>query len=105
MLLKNNKRVVCKDGFSVSIQADEGKYCEPRVDNATYTSVELGYPSEGDWIIAKYAEQPNHPTETVYGYVPVETVYLLLTKHGGVESGEVPKGVPVYENTHPRRER
>ena len=42
------------------------------------------------------AENPSAPTETVYGYVPVSDVYLLISKHGGVVSGEVPLGVPVY---------
>ena len=51
----------------------------------------------------QYAEDKDEPTATVYGYVPVDTVYLLLTKHGGVVSGEVPKGIPVYDNQFPRQ--
>ena len=91
-------RVTCKSGFSVSIQAGETKYSQPRSneEGTIYSSVELGFPSQGDFIISQYAENPSAPTETVYGYVPVEDVYLLLTKHGGVVSGEVPLGVPVY---------
>tara|TARA_Y100001938_G_C8071542_1_gene423389 strand:- start:334 stop:498 length:165 start_codon:yes stop_codon:yes gene_type:complete len=51
----------------------------------------------------EYAEDRTQPRKTVYGYVPVDTVYLLLTKHGGVVSGEVPKGVPVYGEKFPRQ--
>ena len=53
--------------------------------------------------IMEYAEDKTQPRKTCYGYVPVDTVYLLLTKHGGVVSGEVPKGVPVYGEQFPRQ--
>jgi len=102
--MNHHEKVICKDGFSVSIQASKGNYCEPRIDDADlWSSVELGYPSQADWLITKYAEDKDTPTKTVYGWVPVHTVYLLLTKHGGVTSGEVPKGVPVYSQSHPKK--
>ena len=102
--MKRYKRVKCKDGFSVSIQASRSDYCSPRIDDAwEYAEVELGYPSQPDWLIMEYAEDETQPVKTVYGYVPVETVYLLLTKHGGVVEGEVPKGVPVYSEQFPRQ--
>ncbi len=101
--MKQHKKVTCEDGFTVSIQASSGNYCEPRIDDADFwESVELGYPSQADYLIIGYAEDKDTPTETVYGWVPVHTVYLLLTKHGGVVSGEVPKGVPVYGKLFPR---
>ena len=101
---KLNKRIICNDGFEVSVQANEGAYCFPRIDGAeSYTEVEVGYPSEKDDLIMKYAEQPSQPTETVYAYVPVEIVYLLLTKHGGIKSGEVPKGVLYYQDNYASR--
>lgn len=94
-----NRRVVCKDGYSISIQAHDGAYCQPRISGAdAYSSVELGYPSQSDSLIDHLAEpcEPNDPTESVYGYVDVYTVYLLLTKHRGVIEGDIPAGVPVY---------
>ena len=95
-MAKRNRRVVCKDGYSVSIQAHDGAYCHPRKDGALrYSEVELGYPNQSDSLIDHLAETPNL-TDTVYGYVPVNTVYLLLTKHKGVIEGDVPAGVPVY---------
>ena len=42
----------------------------------------------------QYAEAPTRPTDTVYGYVPSNTVYLVIVKHKGMASGELPKGVP-----------
>ena len=94
---KQYRRVVCTDGFSVSIQASQTNYCSPREDNPkAYTELELGFPSRGDNIIKQYAENERDLTGTVYGYVPVADVYLLLTAHGGVIEGDVPQGVPVY---------
>ena len=94
-----NKKVFCKDGFNMSVQANSSAYCAPRIDGAKkYWEVEIGYPSEKESLIMEYAEDPSKPTDTVYGYVPVNTVYLIITKHGGMVGGQVPCGVPVYEH-------
>ncbi len=78
-------RVVCKDGFTISIQTSYSAYCEPRrTQGQDYISVELGYPSEAEPLIADYAEEDDDLTETVYGYVPVELVDKVLEKHGGI---------------------
>ena len=101
--MKQHRTVVCKDGFRVSRQASEGNYCCPRSADPPWIAVERGSPSQPDWLIMEYAEDKSTPTATVYGHVPVDTVYLLLTKHGGVVSGEVPKGIPVYDKQFPRK--
>ena len=99
MLFNKNKKVICKDGFSMSVQANSGAYCSPRIDGAKqYWEVEVGYPTEDEVLIIEYAEDPSKPTDTVYGYVPVNIIYLVITKHGGMVSGQVPSGVPVYEH-------
>jgi len=41
----------------------------------------------------RYCEEREKPTETVYAYVPVWVVSLVLAKHGGIVEGEVPPGV------------
>lgn len=86
------KRVVCADGFSVSIQAHDGAYCEPRRDSYTagYQSVELGYPNRPCIFINKYAEDSSRPTDTVYAYVPASVVRKMLLAHGGIVDGECP---------------
>lgn len=77
--------VICKDGFTVSIQASEHHYCTPRVNGAEmYETVELGFPNMEDPLIIDYAEEPECPTGTVYGYVPVHIVCSLIEKHGGI---------------------
>ena len=79
------KRITCKDGFSLSVQCNEVNYCSPRVDRSDfYYEVEVGYPSEKPDFIMGYAEDPDKPTETVYGYVPIELVQKLIESHGGV---------------------
>jgi len=54
------------------------------MNDGWYSSVELGYPSERDDLIMEYAEDQDNPTETVYGWVPIEVVEELLKKHGGI---------------------
>jgi len=91
---KHYERVVCVDGFTVSIQAGSFLYSIPRLDRAkAYTHVEAGFPSERDPLLHKYQEGPGDPTEDVYGYVPVSVIRAVIARHGGIASGEVPPGV------------
>ena len=78
-------RIVCADGFSMSVQGHWGAYSYPRDDFAEYYSkVEVGFPSEAEELLMSYAETPEQPTETVYGYVPIEIVESVIAKHGGI---------------------
>jgi hypothetical protein len=77
--------VHCNDGFTISIQASKFHYCSPRTDTDQYTAVEIGYPSDPEQSIAKYAENPsNDLTDNVYGWVPVDLVEKIIEKHGGI---------------------
>ena len=87
-------RIVLADGESVSIQANEFSYCSPRQNFTAdelatfinpYFSCEIGFPSfkADEWM--EYAEQPEIPTDTVYGYVPVGVVQAVLDLHGGID--------------------
>ena len=97
--MKKNKRVVCADGFTMSVQADDFTYCLPRTAEGPYTAVEVGFPNEYEELIIDWAEDASSPTETVYGYVPIHIVSLVLAKHGGMVEGEVPKGIPEIRPT------
>tara|TARA_R100000008_G_scaffold18559_1_gene9426 strand:- start:702 stop:1013 length:312 start_codon:yes stop_codon:yes gene_type:complete len=89
-----NEQVVCADGFEMSVQAHENAYCEPRLnDQKKYNLVEIGFPSSEEPLIMPWAESPDDPTGTVYGYVPVDIVSNVIVKHGGMVEGEVPPGV------------
>ena len=92
--LKRNELVVCADGFTMSVQAHAGAYCIPRMTGApVYREVEVGFPSIEEPMLMKWAEEAHRPTGTVYGYVPVQVVTNVIAKHGGIVSGEVPRGV------------
>ena len=94
------KAVVCADGFSMSVQASTTAYSRPREDTGPYTKVEVGYPNEEEPLLLSYAEEPEELTNTVYPYVPVERVSLVLAKHGGVVSGDLPEGVPMLKSEY-----
>ena len=87
------ERIVCWDGFSMSVQANIFAYCSPRENDCRYyTSVEVGFPSEEEELlmpwIEGYADQD--PTTTVYPYAPARVVLDVISKHGGMVSGELP---------------
>jgi hypothetical protein len=76
--------IVCKDGFTFSVQASSSHYCTPRSDDAhAYTNFEVGFPSILEESLAPYAETPG-TTETVFGWVPLRVIVYLIDKHGGV---------------------
>lgn len=94
-MFKMNKKVVCKDGFTMSVQAGESQYCHPReTDAERYTEVEIGYPNRSEDLLLEFAEDSQAPTETVYPYVPAPLVTLVIAKHGGMVEGELPAGIP-----------
>ena len=89
--MANYKMVTCADGFSVSIQAGLGNYCEPCVNECdAYESVELGYPNRPCIFILDYAEDKSDPEGTIYGYVPAHVVRKMIAAHGGIVSGVCP---------------
>lgn len=93
-MLKHNPRIVCSDGFTISVQAHSGSYCR-RDDNGTPIKVECGFPSTTPKTkeLLEFAEHfgDSDYTTTVYGYVPVEVVQAELDAHGGIVSGRMPK--------------
>ncbi|HHX70955.1 MAG TPA: hypothetical protein GX708_23260 [Gallicola sp.] len=71
-------RIVCMDGFSMSVQASEYAYCYPRENKLDkYETVEVGYTSEKDILL------PNEYDE-IYAYIPIEIVQEIIEKHGGI---------------------
>ena len=82
--------VTCADGFSMSVQGNQNAYCSPRHDAGPYLSVEVGFPSAYDFYLHPWCEDPSNPTETVYGYVPIEQIRLCIDAHGGWATGQLP---------------
>lgn len=82
-------RMACVDGFSMSVQGHGGAYSTPRDDFADhYSAVEVGFPSEREELLMPYIDggEDTDPTETVYGYVPIEIIERVIAKHGGLAS-------------------
>lgn len=88
--------IICADGYRLSVVADPRANCIPNPAepwdgplheyHGSYTHVEVGLPSSRPepWQQWKeHAETPDRPTETIYGFVPVETVRELIEAHGG----------------------
>ena len=80
-------KIVCVDGTTLSVQASSTHYCSPRDDEGPYYEVEVGYPSIrpepwDQW--REYCEDSDNPTDTVYGWVPIELVHALIALHGGI---------------------
>lgn len=81
-------QIYCKDGFYMSVQGSDGHYCSPRKVSDYYLSMEIGFPSATETDLLEYAEDAedeNTPTDTVYGYVPVEIIQSVIDKHGGID--------------------
>ena len=85
-------QIVCVDGFTMSVQVGYSLYSEPKKVAKKYSKVEVGYPSDHEPLIEKWAENlfedmPDF-TDTVYPYVPVKIVNHVLKKHGGIDLTE-----------------
>lgn len=80
------KRIVCANGFSMSVQASGGHYCSPRVTGlGFYNSYEIGFPSDPEPLLEPFAENPDNLLGTVYGWVPAAIIAEIVAKHGGIK--------------------
>ena len=94
-------KIICVDGFEMSVQVGFSLYSTPKKVAKRYSAVEIGFPSgfpsEHEPLIEEFAEgsfdeTPDY-TETVYPYVPVRIVDKVLKKHGGIDMTETLKEV------------
>ena len=89
-------QIVCVDGFSMSVQVGFSLYSTPKKVAKRYSAVEIGFPSDHEPLIEKWAENlfEDTPdcTDTVYPYVPVKVVNEVLKKHGGIDLTETWRG-------------
>lgn len=96
-----NPRIICADGFSISVQASQSSYSSPREDypGCKYELVECGYPSSdpGEPLRGYQESLNSDPTMDVYPYVPVEVVKELINDHGGAVKGHL----PFYKDPNP----
>jgi hypothetical protein len=72
----------------MSVQAGAGLYCTPSENVGSWTTVEVGFPSQIEPLLWEYAELPGAWTNTVYPHVPVEVVAAVVEVHGGFDMQE-----------------
>ena len=89
MTSSHTPHVVCNDGFEMSVQAGQSLYSDPKDDADNYEEAEVGYPSEEEHLIARYAEDEENLCDTVYGYVPCSVIDKVIEKHGGINENAV----------------
>ena len=69
--------VKCADGTTMSVQASEHHYSEPRENQGPYTQVEVWYCGEvAAWAYYGDGEDP-------YAYLPIELVVEEIDRRGG----------------------
>ena len=78
-------RIICNDGFKMSVQGGTGMYSNPREMTDFYLSMEIGFPSQKEELIMEYAEEADRPTETVYGWVDCKIIQQVIDKHKGID--------------------
>ena len=89
-------KIICSDGFTMSVQVGSSLYSTPKKVAKRYSAVEIGFPSEHEPLIEEYAEtfykedemDVTDYTDTVYPYVLVKVVDKVLKKHGGIDLTE-----------------
>ena len=99
----NNPRIFFNNGGSVSVQASKTHYCYPRNDVGPYSEMEVGYPSEGTIVpdeIMRHLDgnidaEDFDKHKSVYGYVPVSIIKMMVDANGGIKTGELPPMVEV----------
>ena len=98
--MNRNPRIVCADGFSMSVQAFDTSCCLPRQNEGPHTHMEGGFPSSTplDPELKQSAESLAFCddesecdfTETVYPYIAREVFEREFALHGGIVEGRLP---------------
>jgi hypothetical protein len=89
MTSSHTPKVVCNDGFEMSVQAGQSLYSEPRDVANSYEEAEVGFPSTEETLLTTYAEDGDNPCGTVYGYVPCSIIDQVIEKHGGIDESKI----------------
>lgn len=83
--------LLCRDGFSMSVQASEYHYCVPRNDEGPWDKFECGFPSKPVPELREWKEELRDDApdeECFFAYVPWLAVMLTIEKHGGCDALE-----------------
>ena len=89
MTSSHTPKVVCNDGFKMSVQAGQSLYSEPRDVADSYEEAEVGFPSTEESLLTSYADDADNLCGTVYGYVPCSIIDEVIEKHGGIDESKI----------------
>ena len=95
--MKYNPRIICADGFSMSVQALGWRSCTNRQTEGPHTHMEGGFPSspplDPDLLssVENRVDEDADFTETVYPYVAREVFEREFELHGGIVEGKLPE--------------
>jgi len=81
-------QIVCRDGFTVSIQGGKYYYSIPKKNGSNFEEYELGFPEPSDSWLLEALNVPDSK-EDVFGYVPLRIVNTLLERHGGIDEDKM----------------
>ena len=65
MTSSHTPKVVCNDGFEMSVQAGQSLYSEPRDVADSYEEAEVGFPSTEESLLTSYAEDEEKVDEEI----------------------------------------
>jgi hypothetical protein len=83
-------RIICNDGFEISVQASEFHHCSPGKNNLDYyTQFEVGYPSEHEILLDKYKSYD----EGIYNKVPGKLVNFIIVEHNEIDINKTFKNI------------
>ena len=91
--MSQRNRIICVDGFTMSVQASSHHYCSPKADVVfAYSAVEIDSPSQPEELLEPYMEgdDGDAPTKAIYPYTPADVVLQIIAKHGGMVDGQLP---------------
>lgn len=78
--------IVCADGFRMSVQGHEMTYSIPKEICGEFEAMEIGFPSEQEDLIMEFIDSDTQPpTQSVYGYIPIDLIEKVVEKHGGID--------------------
>ncbi len=84
--VRHRPKIVCTDGFKMSVQGNEMTYSIPRKVTTEFKAMEIGFPSVKEDLIIEFIDNSEHdPTQSVYGHIPIDLIETIVEKHGGID--------------------
>ena len=84
--VRHRPKIVCTDGFKMSVQGHEMTYSIPKKVTTEFQAMEIGFPSQQEDLIMEFIDRPGHePTQSVYGFIPIDLIEQIIEKHGGID--------------------